>query len=123
MINIMNLIFQIDRDKTKEDIVREIQDQLKTLESQELKDKIDGYVIEPTLHEAIWDYSQNQDRYPCWLIIKSEKDDAGIIYSEYGFSFGNWGLVKLSDRPFHFGADYNWFPTLEEAFLDSFMSD
>ena len=35
--------------------------------------------------------------------------------------FGNWGLIKLSDNPFHFGPDFGWFPTLEEAFLNSWM--
>ena len=118
-----NLIFQIEKDKTKADIINEIQDQLKLLEDQELKVKIGNLIVDPILYYAIWDYSDTHDKYPCWLIIKSEKDDTGIIYSEYGFSFGNWGLVKLSDHPFHFGADYNWFSTLEEAFLNSWMND
>lgn len=118
-----NLIFQIERDKTKADIIKEIQDQLGLFKNQELKEKIESFLIDPTLYHAIWDYSQNQDKYPCWLIIKSEKDDTGITYSEYGFSSENWGLMKLSDQPLHFGPDYYWFSTLEEAFLNSWMSD
>ena len=119
----MNPIFKIERDKTKAEIIKEIKHQLKLIEKKELKEKIENFLVDPTLYHAIWDYNEKQDKYPCWLIIKSEKDDTGIIYSEYGFSFGNWGLLKLSDQPFHFGPDFNWFPTLEEAFLNSWMTD
>jgi len=86
-----------------------------------LVEKIKKFQIDPPLHQAIWDYSETNVKYPVWLILKS--GDSGIIYSEYGFEHQNWGLIKTSDYTFHFGMDFQWYPTLEEAFLDSWMAD
>ena len=117
----MGLIFKIERDKTKEEVTKEMSNQVELIKDAELVNKISKYLVEPTQHLAIWDYSENKDKYPVWLILKSEGDDTTIIYSEYGFDFGNWGLITLSDQPFHFGPDYGWFPTLKEAFENSWM--
>ena len=118
----MGLIFKLKRDKTKEEVMAEISDQIRLIKDAGLISKINGYLVDPTPNFAIWDYSENKDNYLVWLILKSENDDTGILYSEYGFDFGNWGLIKLSDQPFHFGSDFQWFSTLEEAFLDSWMA-
>jgi|SoiMethySBSTD1v2_1073268.scaffolds.fasta_scaffold160872_4 hypothetical protein len=118
----MNVVFKIEKDKTKEQVVTEILSQVNLIKNIELVNKIKKYLIEPSLHFAIWYYGKKESKYPAWLILKSKDDDTGILYSEYGFAFGNWGLIKLSDHPFHFGPDFHWFSTLEEAFLNSFMS-
>ena len=119
----MNLIFKIERDKTKEEIITEVSNQIDLIRDTALVNKINNYLVEPTQHLAIWDYSETEDKYPVWLILKSVNDDTTIIYSEYGFDFGNWGLVRLSDQPFHFGPDSSWFSSLKEAFKDSWMSE
>ena len=119
----MDLIFKLEKDKTKEDVIAEVSSQLKLIKDIKLVDKINRFLIDPSLHFAIWDYSENETKYPVWLIIISKDDDTGILFSEYGFGIGNWGLTKLSNKQFHFGTDNNWFNTLEEAFLNSFMSD
>ena len=119
----MDLIFKIEKDKTKEQVIVEVTSQLELIKDIELAKKINSYLIEPTLHLIIWDYSEKGTKFPGWLIIKSEINDTGILYSEYGFSTGNWGLIKLSDKKFHFGPDYHWYSTLEEVFLDSWMGE
>ena len=119
----MNLVFKVDKEKGKEDVIKEISTQLTLIRDEKLVSKIKDYLIEPTLHFAIWDYSETKDKYPVWLVISSQNDNTGILYSEYGYDFGNWGLVLLSNDPFYFGMDCNWFATLEEAFLNSFMAD
>ena len=117
----MDLVFKVEKEKTKKEVVNEINAQLKLDKDPKLSTKINSYRIEPALRLAIWDYSENPTSYPVWLIIKSESDDTGILFSEYGF--GNWGLVKLSDEPLHFGTDSHWFNTLEETFLNSWMAE
>ena len=119
----MDLILKLEKEKTKEDIIAEITSQLRLIKDSKLVTKIKGFLVDPTLHLAIWDYSETETKYPVWLVIFSEIDETGILFSEYGFSFGNWGLIKLSSKPFHFGPDYGWFETLEEAFLNSFMAE
>jgi len=119
----MELIFKVDKEKTKENVIEEIVTQLDLIKNVELVSKIKTHLIEPILHFAIWDYSETETKYPVWLIASSATDNTGILFSEYGYSFDNWGLVVLSDKPFHFGMDYQWYKTLEEAFLDSFMAD
>ena len=119
----MNLVFKLERDKTKEEVIREITAQLNLIKDTELVKKIKSYLIDPFVDFAIWDYSEEQTKYPAWLTLKSEANDTGILYSEYGFGFGNWGLIKLSAKPMHFGPDYQWHPTLEKAFLESWMAE
>ena len=119
----MGVIFKIQKDKTKEGVLKEISDQLLLITNLELLNKIKSYLIEPVLHLAIWNYSENKSTYPVWLILKSEIDDTGILFSEYGYDFGNWGLIKLSTTPVYFGTDNNWFETLEEVFLNSWMAE
>ena len=119
----MDLVFKLEKDKSKEDVIAEVASQLKLVKDVKLANKINSYLVDPTLHFAIWDYSETETKYPVWLILISKADNTAILFSEYGFGFGNWGLTKLSDKPFHFGADYNWFDTIEEAFLNSFMAN
>lgn len=119
----MGLVFRLEKENTKEEVILEVSSQLKLFKDVKLVDKVSRFLVEPSLHFAIWDYGEPEDKYPVWLIIGSEVDDTGILYSEYGFDFGNWGLIKLSDRPFHFGMDSQWYPTLEGAFLDSWMAE
>ena len=119
----MDLVFKLEKDKTKEEVKAEITCQLKLIKDIKLADKINSYLVYPTLHFAIWDYSETETKYPVWLILISKADDTGILFSEYGFGSNNWGLTKLSDKQFHFGADNNWFNTIEEAFLNSFMAN
>ena len=119
----MGLIFKIEKDKTKVEIIKEVSNQIDLIKDAALVNKINNYLVEPTQHLAIWDYCENEDKYPVWLILKSVDNDTAIIYSEYGFDFWNWGLIRLSDQPFHFGPDSGWFSSLKEAFEDSWMSE
>ena len=117
----MNIIFEIEKDKTKEEVKAEIVNQIKSIKNKEIVIQIQKYLVEPTQHLAIWDYAEKETKYPAWLILSSETHDTGILFSEYGYDFGRWGLSKLSENPIHFGPDFQWYSTLEEAFLDSWM--
>jgi hypothetical protein len=119
----LSLVFKLEKDKTKEEVVMEITAQLNLITEIELLNKIKTYLIDPICELAIWDYGKEETKYPVWLILKSEINDTGILFSEYGFGFGNWGLTNLSTKPIHFGPDYNWFSTLKEAFLDSCITE
>ena len=83
----MRLIFEIEKDKSKEEVIEEITFQLSLDQRCRTNKKINKYLVEPTLHLAIWDYNENQTKYPVWLILKSEIDDTCILFSEYGFDF------------------------------------
>ncbi len=119
----MDLIFEIEKDKSKEEVNTEIVNQINLIKNTDVANKIQKYLVEPTLHFAIWDYAEKETKYPVWLILSSEVHDTGILFSEYGYGFGRWGLIKLSENPIHFGPDFQWYSTLEEAFLDSWMAE
>jgi hypothetical protein len=119
----MGLVFKLEKDKTKEEVYLEITKQLNLIKDPDLLNRINGYLIAPVLHLAMWDYSETETKFPAWLIMESKVDQTGILYSEYGFGFGDWGIVDLSKESIHFGPDFGWFPTLKEAFLDSWMAE
>jgi hypothetical protein len=52
------------------------------------------------------------------VIAESSVYDYGIVFSDYGFAPElPWGLVFSSHS--NFDADYNWYPTLEQAYKES----
>jgi hypothetical protein len=56
------------------------------------------------------------------MIAESQKYDYGIAYSDFGFGPScPWGLIFISQS--NFGADYCWYPRLENAFADSRFTD
>ena len=119
----MRLIFEIEKDKNLEEVKTEIENQINSIKNKVLVISIQKYLVEPTQHLAIWDYAQKETKYPAWLVLSSEAHDTGILFSEYGYGFGRWGLIKLSADPIHFGPDFHWHSNLEEAFLDSWMAE
>ncbi len=118
----MGIILQLDRNKTKAEVINETNVQLEMIAEIGLLNKIKMFIVEPEVHEAIWDYSEDQVKYPVWVVLNL-KGDSAIVFSEYGFDFGNWGLISTSEVPFHFGMDFQWYPTLKEAFLDTSLAE
>ena len=64
----MDLIFKVDKEKSKDEVQQEINTQLRLIDDVKLVDRIKTYLSEPTLYFAIWDYSATKDKYPVWAV-------------------------------------------------------
>ena len=79
---------------------------------------MERHLVEPVLHLRTWEYSAEPCQYPCWLVAKLAKGKVYIVFSEYGHGrTDHWGIVAPDDKSF--GMDSSWFPTLEDAFINS----
>ncbi len=65
-----------------------------------------------------WDWQKPLKQYPVWVVAESSVYDYGIAYSDYGFGPERpWGLIFLSKN--NFDADYCWYDSLKDAYLES----
>jgi hypothetical protein len=104
-------------------IEKKIQNELEKLNPL-LSSHLRSYEVNP--HQIFLEREVNPDAtIECWIAFKKAAHDIGIAYSEQGHGPKNpWGLVWLSGkRASQLGADYEWFASLGEAFLDSGMAD
>jgi hypothetical protein len=78
-------------------------------------------LVEPTVAMRHWDYGREDERYPCWTVLRHSASNTGIAYCEHGFGPRSpWGLVFLEaeGRP-SIGMDCSWFTTFLHAFFES----
>jgi len=79
---------------------------------------IHSFLVEPRIEMRLWDWAEMPVEYPVWVVAESSRYDYGIVFSDYGFAPDRpWGLVFLSHR--NFDADYCWYSTLADAYIDS----
>jgi hypothetical protein len=111
----------IDRNGIKELIERE----LSTVSDNRVVSHIRGMLIEPYMILRAWDYGENGQQYPCWMVLKDLTSSGEIAYCEFGFGPKcPWGLVSsgeaLENRSM--GMDSGWFTSFLDAFFDSCAS-
>jgi len=89
----------------------------------ELAAAIKAWLIPPFLHTRQWEWGKDEEAFPCWAVLAHPPSGTGIAYCEYGFGPRcPWGLVFLDSTQNHFGGDYCWYPSLEEAFCESYAA-
>ena len=83
---------------------------------------IQALIDEPTVTMRYWDYGGEDERYPCWTVLRHPPSNTGIACCEYGFGPSSpWGLVFLEgdERRPSIGMDSSWFTTFLQAFFES----
>lgn len=104
--------------RTSAEVASLVSAELSTFQDPRLRETLSGCLVEPRSHLRLWDWSASLTEYECWMVAESKVWDYGIVYSDAGFGPANpWGLVFLSAN--NIGADYCWYPRLEEAFAES----
>ena len=99
-----------------------VADQLAMVRNPEIRLALQAVLVDPVPEQRIWDYGEPGERFTCWLIARSPTCRVGIAYCAQGFGPRSpWGLVFIDDDAI--GQDAGWFPTLEEAFRDSWLWD
>jgi hypothetical protein len=82
------------------------------------RDFLRPYLVPPSVHSLLWDYSRERIKYPAWLVADLRQKDIGIFYSEHGHGTTDpWGTIHMSDK--RFGMDDRWFLSLEDAVINS----
>jgi hypothetical protein len=109
-----------------------------SIDTHKLKDMVDGelselsdsrvvahvraLLVEPTVTKRLWDYGREDERYPCWTVLRHPTSNTGIAYCEHGFGPRSpWGLVFLEgdERLASIGMDSSWFATFLKASFES----
>jgi hypothetical protein len=77
--------------------------------------------VEPTVTMRRWNYGEDE-RYPCWTVLRHTASNTGIAYCEHGFGPRSpWGLVCLDGDEWRMsiGQDCSWYTTFLQAFFES----
>jgi hypothetical protein len=79
--------------------------------------RIKPFLVEPRCEVRPWSYGPEQ--HACWIVLEHQSSGTAIAYCETGFGpTAPWGLLWIYE-PQNIGQDSSWFPTLWEAFEDS----
>jgi hypothetical protein len=102
-----------------EDITQLVESELNQITNTQLKEALMQVLVSPILQMRGWEYSHDEERFPCWVVADLQRYDLCLAYCEYGHgsSGDKWGAVKLSDS--YIGSDDSWFSCLEDAFIGS----
>jgi hypothetical protein len=102
---------------TSEDVRQLVNSQVATIQDELVRSTLEALLIDPILQDREW-YG---DIYPCWVVAEDLKSDTGYLYwEENHWKTLYWGLASASRR--NMEPDYGWYPTLEDAFNDSWAS-
>src|SRR5262245_25590122 len=83
---------------------------------------VQALLVEPTVTMRRWDYGREDERYPCWTMLRHSTSNTGIAYCEHGFGpRASCGLVFLEgdERRMSIGMDCSWYTTFLQAFFES----
>jgi hypothetical protein len=102
---------------TTSDITLLVNSQLITIEDALVRSTIENLLVSP--------FSQTRNlvgtEHLCWVVAEHTESGTGYLYCETAFGPSLvWGIVWLSDS--EIGMDSGWFPTLGDAFYDSFAA-
>ena len=85
-----------------------------------LREALEKLLVDPYCTERAWDYGDEGQTYPCWIVLEHPASNTGIAYCAEGFGPSDpWGLVFLSGEHMSIGMDSAWFANLEDAFRES----
>ena len=96
--------------------------ELQRLTDERVKAHIQRLRVEPIVVMRAWDYGLENERYPCWTVLRHDRFRTDIAFCEYGFGPKHpWGLVSTSaDEPGgSMGMDSAWYDTFLEAVFES----
>ncbi len=81
--------------------------------------------VQPYKSVRAWDYGEPGERFCCWIIAESRKENLAVAYCERGFGPEHpWGVIlhRGDDFQMSMGMDSDWFGTLEEVFTRSWAA-
>jgi hypothetical protein len=84
--------------------------------------QICGLLVELIPVPRDWNYGVKGQQYVCWNVLEHHPSNTAIAYCQSGFGPRTpWGLVALEGPHMAMGVDSGWFPSLMEAYFESFV--
>jgi hypothetical protein len=107
---------------TADDVRRLVEEQLKSIIDSPRRAEIEGFLLAvPVKQMRGWDYGGAHE-FPCWVITRAVRSTL-LASCEVGFGPRNpWGML-FEDESKSMGMDCGWYSSLEDAFIESPMSD
>ncbi len=105
-------------DRSSAEIQRLVEREIERFREVGTAAEIRTFLIEPRIEMRTWEWQRPHRQYPVWVIAEGRKYDYNILFSDYGFGPAMpWGLGFISHS--EFGADYCWYPNLEQTYKES----
>lgn len=98
---------------------RLVDEQLAIIRDPARREALRSRLVEPWREERAWDYGEEGERYPCWVVAAAPERGVILAYCEQGFGPEMpWGFL-YTDAPgaATLGMDAQWSWYLEEAFV------
>ncbi|TQV83609.1 hypothetical protein [Denitrobaculum tricleocarpae] len=97
-----------------------VEEEIALIERPELAEAIRASLVLPRLESREWDYGEEGQTYPCWIVVEHKESNTGIAYCEQGFGPSSpWGLLVLEGPHRNMGTDAAWFRFLGDAVQES----
>jgi hypothetical protein len=92
-----------------------VEDEIGRIEQPELVALARKLRIPARLEDVPWDYGNEGQTYPCWIVLEHLPSNTAVAYCSQGFGPSYpWGLLSISE-PRSMGMDSQWFVSLEDA--------
>lgn len=96
-----------------------VETEIESISHGNVVETIRGHLVPLRVENREWDYGDEGQTYPCWIVLEDKKTDSVIAYCEQGFGPSEpWGLMSLARFP-NMGMDSGWFAQLEDAVRES----
>ncbi len=97
-----------------------VNSEIERISQPELLDVIQKLRVTPRSELRAWDYGDENQVFPCWVVAEHKPSNTCICYCEKGFGpTYPWGLLFISGLHMSMGMDSGWFKTLEDAVRES----
>jgi hypothetical protein len=101
------------------DIDRLFEKEVARITQPDLLELIKRLRVPTRCEERPWDYGNEDEAYPCWIVLDHPESNTCIAYCEHGFGPRcPWGLLWIT-KHLNIGMDSGWFVTLEDAVRES----
>jgi hypothetical protein len=97
---------------------RLVDEQLAIIRDPARREALRSRLVEPWREEREWDYGEQGERYPCWVVAAAPERGVILVYCEQGFGPEMpWGFLYTDADEASLGMDAQWNWYLEEAFV------
>ena len=110
---------------SKEEVAALVAEQVALIEDSDRRDLLLRLLVEPRVEEREWDYGEEGERYPYWVVAESPEHHLILVYCEQGFGPESpWGWLyngesECEEELASLGMDAQWEWYLESALTNS----
>lgn len=108
----------------KEAVQLLLKSELESISDELVLNQLRTLLVEPRCELREWDYGEEGQKYPCWIVADHPPSNTCIAFCDQGFGpTCPWGLLFRTGEHQNMGMDSGWFANLEDAFRQSMAWD